>query len=437
MSRLVIRISLGILVVLVATGAIVRWGVTSGARHHFEDNFSALLGHVDLARQRLEAAPARELPRELKRLRAEVPQPLDLVDPTRDPLPQEVRARLRPGRPALDFTHRQGWSIYLPVRSGTRVLVIGPVRMVGGGGHPAGVALIAILGVIGLTGFVLAAPLVRRLRTLERTAQRISAGDLEARADLASSKDAIGSLARQFNVMAARVQSLLESQRELIQAVSHELRTPAARIRFGLEMLQNASDEEERQRRIAAIDEDLEELDQLVEELSIYIRSGERALQLERQEVRPADELTALVERLQETRPDVALEVIPPGDAAECVTRADLKLFRRAMQNLLLNGLKHAQGAVAVRLESAEEGGVVIRVSDDGSGIPPADRERVFEPFTRLDASRSRESGGTGLGLAIVKRIVEAHGGTVRVDQADEGGARFSTTWPSPPRSAG
>jgi two-component system sensor histidine kinase RstB len=230
--------------------------------------------------------------------------------------------------------------------------------------------------------------------------------------------------------MADKVQGLLERQQELIQAVSHELRTPTARIRFGLEMLASDQTEQGRQRRIEAIDEDLVELDQLVEELLLYIRSGEDALELKREEVEPAAEIAALVERLQELRSDVEVQIqTRQGDRR--AVQADRRFFRRALSNLLSNALKHARGRVVVQIEDAPDGeAVLIGVRDDGPGVPEEQRQRIFEPFARLDASRSRESGGAGLGLAIVERIVRSHGGEITVGEAEEGGAAFITRWP-------
>lgn len=427
MSRLFLRIALAFLLVVVASFAIVQCG-THSARRRFETNLSDLLRDMELARSRLEAAEPEQLGQELQGLRKVIMHPMKLTDFGSSKLPAEIRARLQPGHPQVTFTRHHGWVVHVPIRRGSKVLVFGPVKRAWAGAYPLGTVAAGILGVVGLMAFLLAAPLVRRLRGLERAAARISEGDLQARA-AATSKDAIGSLARRFNAMADKVQGLLERQQELIQAVSHELRTPTARIRFGLEMLASDQTEQERQRRIEAIDEDLVELDQLVEELLLYIRSGEGALELDREEVEPEAEIAALVERLQELRSGVDVQILEEGDCR--AVSADRRFFRRALSNLLSNALKHARSQVVVRIEGASADEMVqIGVRDDGPGVPEEQRQRIFEPFARLDASRSRESGGAGLGLAIVDRIVRSHGGEITVGDAEEGGAVFVTRWP-------
>ena len=122
------------------------------------------------------------------------------------------------------------------------------------------------------------------------------------------------------------------------------------------------------------------------------------------------------------------LEVrIQPG----MVVVAELRYLHRVMQNLVGNGLRHANAVIflSARIENGE---AVLVVEDDGPGIPEADRARVFEPFTRLDDSRTRSTGGYGLGLSIVNRIVHWFGGRISVDASEAlGGARFTMRWPA------
>ncbi|MFH2008608.1 MAG: ATP-binding protein [bacterium] len=428
MSRLTLRLSLGILFVLVASFFIVRWATIKATRERVHEHFSSHMNILALARERLDTAPADQLDRELQSLQRRSKHRIRLLDPARDVLPDEVRRAWKKNEPRVVFQRGHGATVYLPIRKGTRILAVGR-RAQRWRDHALLIpVLLALFVVILGTGFVLAAPLVRRLRRLERTTVKISEGDLEARTS-DSSRDAIGRLAQRFNVMADRVQALLESQQQLMQAVSHELRTPAARIRFGLEMLRQAGDEAERERRIESIDEDLVELDHLVEELLLYIRSGEQSLELNREVFAGDAELREQLERLGELRPEIERSV-RLGQDFDGQVSADRRYFQRALRNLLGNALRHATHRVDVEL--TQEGDcVLVAVTDDGPGVPEGDRRRLFEPFFRVDASRNRESGGAGLGLAIVKRIVEAHGGTVSIDPAAADGARFVTSWPT------
>jgi signal transduction histidine kinase len=110
----------------------------------------------------------------------------------------------------------------------------------------------------------------------------------------------------------------------------------------------------------------------------------------------------------------------------------DARLFRRAISNLIVNALRHAHSRVEVSLERKEQV-LCIHVDDDGPGIPVADRERIFEPFQRLDDERTRNGRGSGLGLAIVRRIAEVHGGHISVLTSGLGGARFQFSLPQEP----
>ncbi len=430
MNRLFLRFSLGMMVVLVASFFVVRWGARHGAeRLERGGKLSSLFASMDHARRRLEQVTAQQMPGVMKKLREEISAPVKLLPLSSKAIPARALHQLNDDRLYINSTHRRGRTIYLPLRGRERVLVLGPLEpFFHKHFFPTGLVLSALIAIIALTGFLLAAPIVRRLRRLEQTAVMISEGQLQARAE-DSAGDAIGSLARRFNIMADRVQDLLESQRQLIQAVAHELRTPLARLRFGLEMLSSADTGDERARRLVGIDEDLTELDELVEELLLFIRAGEKALRLDKTSVDALDEISRVVERARELRPEISVQV-EAHDLEEAAILVDPKAFRRAIQNLLANAVKVARGRVTIRIRNGEDT-LSISICDDGPGIPQEDRKRIFEPFTRLDHSRNRDSGGSGLGLAIVRRIVDAHQGTITIESAEEGGAQFTTTWRS------
>ena len=213
----------------------------------------------------------------------------------------------------------------------------------------------------------------------------------------------------------------MEAQRTLLHSVSHEIRTPIARLEFGLELLRSAAGAEARpalEARIAAMEQDLRELNALMSELlgMAKLDSGQ-AMQRQPFALAPALRDCAAAQPA-----DTAVEVRIAGDLG--ALEGDRRLLMRAVGNLLGNAAKY--GAGRVLLHAAREGGqVAIAVEDDGPGIPPAERERVFEPFYRLDSSRDRASGGFGLGLAIAHKAVALHGGSLRVEDSELGGARF------------
>lgn len=279
-------------------------------------------------------------------------------------------------------------------------------------------------------GFLLTHPVLKRLRSLDVAAERIAAGELGARAPV-SGQDPITQFALHFNQMAERNQRLLEGQRHLLQAVSHELRTPAARIRFGLEMLRETENEDAKERYRAGIDADVDEIDALVEELLALNRLDSSGIKIEGQHVDAIAVVRDECNTLSPLRPDVEFLLPAPTDGGIWIYGSE-RLFRRVIRNLLSNALRHARHRVTMTVTTQAEG-MRLCIDDDGPGVPVADRARIFEPFTRLDGSRSRESGGFGLGLAIVERIVRAHNGSIAVKDAPGGGARFVLSWSAGP----
>lgn len=297
---------------------------------------------------------------------------------------------------------------------------------------PQLLALFTVLGLslLGITLYALVRRLEQRLRGLEGAATRIASGRLEARVPEGEA-DSVGRLAAAFNAMAEHVQRLISVQREMVRAVSHELRTPVARLRFGLEMVEDSEDPAQRGKYLQGMDHDIQELDRLVDEMLMYARLEQGSPQLDFQAV----ELPALLERVMSEAAPLRVEVRlergawrPAEDGG--LIEAEPRYLQRAVLNLVSNALRHAERRVRVSYSIA---GDVCRVDveDDGPGVPREAWERIFTPFLRLDDSRARSLGGHGLGLSIVRRIVHWHGGRASVGSSGTlGGARFSLIWP-------
>lgn len=256
------------------------------------------------------------------------------------------------------------------------------------------------------------------LQSLSKVADEFGAGKLDARAQTRPSAS-IYPLAERINHMAGRIAGLLESQKNLLHSVSHELRTPIARLKFGLELLGAKTDDPALHKRIAAMEGDVAELDGLVSELLGMARlDSAQALQLAPFELAPL--LRECAQALQPAPPSLrcALADGLPG------IEGDRRLLGRAVGNLLRNAHKYATGQIVLSAQ-AEGELVAIAVEDDGPGIPEDERERVFEPFYRLDRSRDRATGGFGLGLSIARKAVALHGGSLELERSRLGGARF------------
>ena len=261
------------------------------------------------------------------------------------------------------------------------------------------------------------------LQMLARTADEFGAGKLSARAQMKPS-DAAYPLAGRINAMAERIQGLLESQKNLLHSVSHELRTPIARLQFALQILEDQAGAPALSKRIKAMDGDLAELNELVNELlSMSKLDNASAPQRALFEVEPV-----LRECLDTLHPRPASLHAELGSRLGSID-GDRRLLGRAVGNLLRNAQKYAAHTVA--LSARHHGGLLeILVDDDGPGIPEAERERIFEPFYRLDRSRDRATGGFGLGLSIARKAVKLHGGDLHVERSPLGGARFIITLP-------
>jgi len=270
-------------------------------------------------------------------------------------------------------------------------------------------------------------PLWRDLKGLTAMTGRIGEGDFDVRASVAPNS-LLQPIAQAFNAMAARVQALLQSHRDLEQGVAHELRTPLAQLKFDLELARGTDERTERDQRFEAMSSDIVDLEELVGEL-LVLASIRHAPPYAPREVPTASLVDEALRRandeMRAAKRDVSID--GPKELPQTIS-CDPKYLTRALVNILRNAVRYARTRVAVSVER-EGGRTVLSVDDDGPGVPPRERSRLFEPFTRLEGSRGRDSGGVGLGLAIVKSVAEWHGGVAEISDSPLGGARVSIRW--------
>jgi signal transduction histidine kinase len=270
-------------------------------------------------------------------------------------------------------------------------------------------------------------PFWRELLSLRRTAEQVGAGHFEARAEVGRGS-VLRQLADALAGMAEQVGSLLQSHRTLTSAVSHELRTPIARLRFSHSLAREEPTPEGKERFLSRMERDIAEIDELTTELLDYakLERGAPAMYLQ---VVPADpwlEDVLAEARNHDERAPRRIEFRTHVEAEN--VRCEPRYMARAAVNLVRNARTHARSTVVVTLRE-EDGRTVIHVDDDGPGIAIAERERLFEPFERMDRSRDRGSGGFGLGLAIVRQVARWHGGDACIGESPLGGARVSIAW--------
>jgi signal transduction histidine kinase len=287
-------------------------------------------------------------------------------------------------------------------------------------------AVPAMIALVALAAWYVTGRALKPVEAIRAEAESITGTTMHRRVPEPDTDDEIGRLARTMNAMLDRLETSSRKQRQFVSDASHELRSPLASMRTNLEVaLHNP-------------------------ERTDWPAVAKRVLT---EDVRMEDTVSELLDlaRLDESTGSLALDTLPEVDLDELVLDDTVQVRRvpvdtsrvsagrvhgrreqlqRVVRNLLDNAARHATSKVAVGLWTDEET-VELTIDDDGPGIPPADRERVFERFTRLDDGRARDAGGLGLGLSMVKMITEEHGGTVVVEDAPLGGARLRVHLPA------
>ncbi|AKS40589.1 HAMP domain-containing sensor histidine kinase [Wenzhouxiangella marina] len=321
-----------------------------------------------------------------------------------------------------------------PVHGRFLLLVIAPpphllIRWFGPLGLP-GLFVVALLASL-LISLLLARTLTRPIEQIRSSGQALGRGELSARLPerLSGRRDELGELARDFNRMAERIQSLLESQQQLLRDVSHELRSPLARLRVGLTLADDASDPKSRARHFTAMERDLERLDHLIEEILRYARLTQ-APGIEMETLDLSELVESVVESARTEAMPEAIRIDYQGPERLPI-QGNTELLGRTVENLLRNALAHSPtgGTISVILESGPEQ-ADLSITDQGPGVPERQLESIFEPFVRLSPERGESGRGGGIGLAIVRAAVEQHGGQVRAHNRVEGGLQVDLVLP-------
>ena len=283
--------------------------------------------------------------------------------------------------------------------------------------------LIALVMVSGITVALLAGWAVRRLtRPLATLAEAASglARNLDRPPLPESGPVEVSRAARAFNAMQRELKAYLETRSQALAAVSHDLRLPLTRARLRLERIDDPQVK-------ASLESDFEEMEHMIGATLEFLRAGASA------ETPIRLNLNALLEGVAEDIDALGGNVRLHG-RAEAPLEARVQALRRCLANLMDNARRHGGGDVDVTVLDAGQS-VRIRVEDRGPGIPAAERERVFEPYVRLEPSRARHTGGSGLGLAIARAVARAHGGDIALSDRAGGGLCAELTLPRGPIS--
>jgi two-component system sensor histidine kinase CpxA len=329
---------------------------------------------------------------------------------------------------------RHLYTIAMELPPGPRVFLGPPWRI------PLPGLIIAVLS-SGLVCYFLAWYMTKPVARLRAATQRLAAGDLTARAGDPASKrrDEIAGLVRDFDTMAARLETLVKAQSRLLNDISHELRSPLARLNVALGLARQRSGPESAT-MLERIELEAARLNELIGRLLTLAR-------MEDGEQHAPSTPVLLDEVVLNVAEDAEFEAqarhchvhseIPAGSWG---VRGDASLLHSAVENVVRNAIRYTREGttVAIHLEKTESAGgeeAVVRVTDCGDGVPADALEKLFQPFYRLDDARGRQSGGVGLGLAITERAVRFHGGRVAAVNRAEGGLMVEIHLPLMPAS--
>ncbi|EHJ4150645.1 two-component system sensor histidine kinase RstB [Enterobacter hormaechei] len=405
------------LVMTMLVGLVYKFTAERAGRQSLDDLMKSSLY---LMRSELREIPPHDWARTLKEL--DLNLSFDLrIEPMKDfDLAPPAMQRLRDGDiVALD----EKYTFIQRIPRSHYVLAVGPVPYLYYL-HQMRLLDLALLGFIAISlafpVFIWMRPHWQDMLKLESAAQRFGEGHLTERIhfDSGSSFDRLGIA---FNQMADNINALIASKKQLIDGIAHELRTPLVRLRYRLEMSENLTGAESQ-----ALNRDIGQLEALIEELLTYARLDRPQTELHLSTPDLPVWLQTHINDVQSVNPQrKLLTAITPG----AYGALDMRLMERVLDNLMNNAMRYSETTLRIDLD-LQGSQAILCVEDDGPGIEPAEREKVFEPFVRLDPSRDRATGGCGLGLAIVRSIAQAMGGSVRCEASELGGARFVFSWP-------
>jgi len=353
------------------------------------------------------------------------------------PLPRRFEALLRPrslrgNRGPSNFRPPQFTaSIVAPDGTEYRLLFVRTrVTVLGVLTWPATQVAVLTMSILAaaVTSLLLARYLSSPIGRLQRASRALAAGALDTRvgSPFNRRKDEVGTLARDFDAMAERIQALVTDKDALLRDVSHELRSPLARIRVALALAERKANEAS-QGDLARIERESERLDALVGQILALSRLRS-PLTGHREPLHLDEIIREVAANARFEYPEVELEIQTSALPEICGDRAELT---SALENIVRNALIHAGASGPVRVTlSATTREIRIRVADRGPGVDEKDLQRIFEPFYRVDASRDHQRSGYGLGLAIAARVVERHHGRVRAQNGADGGLEVILTLP-------
>lgn len=349
-----------------------------------------------------------------------------IVQPANEsPLPQSLLEQIKRGDPVLLETSKNlSFHYFLPTKD--EILILRSPLLNKSANAATHYLWTTAFYLLLISIFLLwAYPLVKQLLSLRAAARAFGEGKLDKRISLRSISY-IHDIEVEFNNMAQRIESLIGDVKLLSTAVSHDLRTPLARIRFGIDTLQEVEDLTLRQELEEQLGDDVDEMTSLVETLLNYARLDQNMVEIQKEPVN----LSALIQPCINRKNANNLTITFVDKSSNKLVLADNKYLTMVLNNLLQNAINYGRGLVLVELYYHNHN-TIVSISDDGNGVPVEQRENIIKPFFRAKNNLTQVKGH-GIGLAIVKRILDWHNGTLTISDATElSGSKFTITLPS------
>ncbi len=278
-------------------------------------------------------------------------------------------------------------------------------RVISKGGLSFLLVLLIIISVVFVVDYIIVRKMMKPIKLLNKGVSEISHGNFKHLIPTRK-KDDLGQLARSFNLMTQKIDKMLLARDQLLLDVSHELRSPITRMKVALEFL-------EKSKTRTSLNDDLKEMSKMITEILETEKLNYEEGKLLLEEVDLNKLITEIVNTYSSTNPGVKMF----SPATPCLTNIDVSRIKIVLNNIIDNALKYSnQNDRPIEINIKQNQEVLVCIQDFGKGIPPDELNLIFEPFYRVDKSRSKDTGGYGLGLNLCKKIMEAHGGKIEVE---------------------
>ncbi len=333
------------------------------------------------------------------------------------PLPDELISDFKDGKP-LVLRSEQNLSFHYWLPKQNSILTFTPqelINLIDNESTNLALTVLFYLGIVLVIALWLT-PLIRRLQLLRRSAMAFGDGQFQRRIKLSKSSF-IADIEAEFNRMADKIESLIADNKLISSAVSHDLKTPLARLRLGIDVLEDCQDETTRTKYIERLNSDIDEMQSLIEVLIGYARLEQALIKLDKSPIDLVEVVTHLQQHYQQQGFDFKIEIALSKKSM--MIAGDRHYLRMLLQNILQNSFNYFQQAIKVKISDSTDQ-ITLDIHDDGPGIPESIRDDVVKPFIKS------ESSGHGLGLAIAERIAEWHKAKLTIaDSKELGGAQI------------